>query len=59
MTEIASGVIKWAKKQESVRKIVASTEKVNISSANVLKKNNFVIISETESIVKWELAIKT
>lgn len=38
MTEIVGGMIDWAKKQHIVKSIIASTEKKNAASLNVLKK---------------------
>jgi ribosomal-protein-alanine N-acetyltransferase len=57
MTEVVSGIIKWAAMQDCIRKIIASTEKVNIASARVLQKNNFIVKSETENDTKWALEI--
>lgn len=55
MTEIVSGIISWAKKQPKVKSVVATTEKTNIASYKVLRKNNFVRINETDSLLYWQL----
>ena len=57
MTEILSGLIKWAKAQQLVKAILASTDKVNIASSRVLEKNNFIKIGETEALINWKLEI--
>lgn len=38
MTEIVSGIIKWAKTQSEVKSIVASTDKTNRASFKVLER---------------------
>ena len=55
MTEIVSGIISWAKKQPKVKSVVATTEKTNIASYKVLRKNNFIRINETDSLLYWQL----
>jgi len=57
MTEIVGGIIEWTKTQKIVKAIVASTDKTNIASFKVLKKNNFIKIGETETLLYWKLAI--
>jgi len=58
MTEAVSGIIKWAESQPKVKSIFASTEKSNIASFSVLKKNKFLKIGETETLFNWRLMIK-
>ena len=58
MTEIVSGIIKWAKTQRIVKSIISSTSKMNIASFKVLEKNNFIKIGETESLINWKLQNK-
>jgi [ribosomal protein S5]-alanine N-acetyltransferase len=57
MTEMASGIIEWAKTQSKVKSIIASTEKSNIASFKVLVKNMFVKISETDTLLSWRLKL--
>ena len=57
MTEIVSGIIEWTKGQTNVKSIIAATEKTNTASFNVLKKNNFIKIGETESLFNWKLEL--
>lgn len=59
MTEIVGGIIEWAKTQQVVKAILASTEKTNIASFKVLENNKFVKTSETESLFNWKLIIKS
>lgn len=51
MTEIVGGIIEWAKAQQIVKAIIASTEKANTASFKVLEKNNFNKIGETETLI--------
>lgn len=57
MSEIVSGIIIWTKTQPLVKAIIASTEKTNTASFKVLEKNNFIKISETETLYNWKLEI--
>ena len=57
MTEIVQGIIGWAKSQQGVKSIVASTEKTNVASYKVLQKNRFVKTHETETLFRWKLQI--
>jgi [ribosomal protein S5]-alanine N-acetyltransferase len=58
MTEAVRGMVKWAEKQPNVKSIIASTFKNNIASYSVLLNNDFLMISETNTLFKWELEIK-
>jgi [ribosomal protein S5]-alanine N-acetyltransferase len=55
MTETVSGMIEWIKTQPIVKSIIASTDKSNSASFKVLEKNNFIKISETETLFNWQL----
>lgn len=55
MTEIVRGIIEWLKSQPKVKTIIASTDKSNIASYKVLEKNRFIMIGETEMLLKWKL----
>ena len=57
MTEIVSGIIGWTKTQLKVKSVIALTEKTNIPSFKVLKKNMFLKIGETETSFKWQLKL--
>ncbi|MGB4899785.1 MAG: GNAT family N-acetyltransferase, partial [Saprospiraceae bacterium] len=41
MTEIVSGLIRWAKSETRVLAVVASSEETNFASSKVLEKNGF------------------
>ncbi len=58
MTELVGGIIEWTKTQQSVYAIVASTDKTNMASFKVLKKNNFIKTGENETSFTWKLIIK-
>jgi len=55
MTEIVSGIIKWAKNQSEIKSIIAFTEKTNTASFKVLEKNNFIKIGNSETLLNWKL----
>ena len=55
MTEIVSGIIKWAKTQPGIKSITASTGKTNIASFKVLQNNKFIKVGETETVFNWKL----
>ena len=57
MTEAVGGMVKWAERQPNVRSIIASTNKDNVASYSVLLNNDFLLIGETDTLFKWELAI--
>lgn len=58
MTEAVSEMLKWAKSQPKVLKVLASTEKNNISSQRILRNNNFSQIEEVDGIMNWEIKVK-
>lgn len=58
MTEAVSEMLKWAKKQPDVRKVLANTEKSNLSSQRVLRNNGFSQIVEADGIIYWEIRVK-
>jgi [ribosomal protein S5]-alanine N-acetyltransferase len=55
MTEAVSAMIKWAKNQQNVRTIIASTDKDNADSFSILLKNNFTKSGETATLFNWRL----
>jgi ribosomal-protein-alanine N-acetyltransferase len=55
MTEIVGGMIAWAKVQEGVKAIIASTDATNVASYSVLIKNNFTKIGEDGGMMRWRL----
>ncbi len=57
MTEAVGSILKWAKKQPEVLKVLANTEKNNLSSQRVLRNNGFSQINEIDGIVYWEIKI--
>jgi [ribosomal protein S5]-alanine N-acetyltransferase len=57
MTEAVGGIIQWATKQPKVSAVLASTEKVNTASYNVLLKNNFTKIDEDGMLFFWKLKL--
>ncbi len=57
MTEAVGGMIKWVRKQPNIKSIIASTDKKNIDSFSILKKNNFIKCGETETLFTWRLKV--
>ena len=57
MTETVKGMIGWLKTQRKVKKVCASTEKTNVASYRVLKKNGFINVCKTDNLLKWKLKI--
>ncbi|BFG70985.1 GNAT family N-acetyltransferase [Sediminibacterium sp. KACHI17] len=57
MTEMVSAIIEWAKMQNAVKSITASTNKENEASFKVLLRNNFIKVGETESQFQWKLRL--
>lgn len=53
MTEIVSGLIRWAKSETRVLAVVASSEETNFASSKVLEKNGFVAIGKTGTLINW------
>ncbi len=58
MIEAVGGMIKWAESQPKVFSLIASTDKDNIASSTILKKNNFLKVSESETKYNWKLILK-
>jgi RimJ/RimL family protein N-acetyltransferase len=58
MTEAVGEMLKWAKKQSNVMKVLAYSEKNNVSSQRVLRNNGFSQISEANGIVYWEIRVR-
>lgn len=57
MTEAVGRIIDWARKQEGVKTISASTEIDNVASYSVLEKNNFIKVAEGEGMFTWKLKL--
>jgi ribosomal-protein-alanine N-acetyltransferase len=57
MTEIVGGIINWAKTQNKVKCILASTDHSNPASINVLQKNEFTKIGENNGTYNWSLQL--
>ncbi len=57
MTETIAGLIHWAKNRNEIKTIKALTDKSNLPSLQVLKKNNFKISEQDENMftMKYEL----
>ena len=53
MTEIVSGLIRWAKSETRVLAVVASSEETNFASSKVLEKNGFVANGKTGTLINW------
>jgi RimJ/RimL family protein N-acetyltransferase len=59
MTEAVNGMINWAKMQPTVKSIIASTDKTNSASYKILLKNNFSKTGETDTLLNWQLILKS
>ncbi|WP_423128450.1 GNAT family N-acetyltransferase [Gaoshiqia sp. Z1-71] len=55
MTEAVGAIIAWATAQPGVRSVTASTEKNNLASFSVLRKNKFTQVGDTGILLKWKL----
>lgn len=53
MTEIVSGIIRWASIQNMIKAITATTNKTNTGSIRVLEKNHFFVVAETDTSLHW------
>lgn len=53
MTEAVAALLRWARKQPGVLKILASTNKTNVASYSVLVKNGFNKVDETDELFSW------
>lgn len=58
MTEAVGEILKWAKMQSNVMKVLANTEKNNLSSQRVLRNNGFSQIIEVDGIIYWEIRVR-
>ena len=60
-TKIVDGLVRWAKEQQSVTRIVAETEWENPASARILKKTGFIEIgpSDQPGGMRFELLLST
>jgi RimJ/RimL family protein N-acetyltransferase len=57
MTELVGGIIAWAAKQPNIKTIVASTEKANPASHQVLIKNLFEQCGEKGTMLNWRRSL--
>lgn len=57
MTEMVSGIAEWAKQQNIIKAIVATTDITNKASVKVLEKNGFEKVGEKDSQARWKLTI--
>jgi RimJ/RimL family protein N-acetyltransferase len=57
MTETNSGFIHWAKNRGDIKAIKAVTDRVNLSSVQVLKKNYFKISEQDDNVVTMKLEL--
>ncbi|MCZ4224455.1 GNAT family N-acetyltransferase [Pedobacter rhodius] len=57
MTEAVARTIEWAKGQDGLNTITASTEIDNVASYSILEKNNFIKIAEGEGMFTWKLKL--
>ena len=53
MTEAVAALIRWAREQPCVKKILASTDKTNVASYSVLVKNGFEKVGESDELFSW------
>ena len=58
MTEAVGEMLKWAKIQSNVIKVLANTDKNNLFSQRVLKNNGFSQVNEADGIIYWEIKVK-
>ena len=56
MTEAIFGLVQWAKGDGRIRTIKAETDKANIASILVLKKNNFEISGQVDNFVTMKFS---
>lgn len=59
MTEAVGGMIKWLKKQQSIKSVIASTNIDNIASYKVLSNNGFEKIGASQDLLKWKLTLNS
>lgn len=57
MTEAVGGLIQWVQQLPSVKAIVAGTDKTNIASYTILRKNGFIRSGETETGFTWRMGL--
>lgn len=53
MTEAVAVLIRWAREQPGVKRILASTDKTNVASYSVLVKNGFEKVGESDELFCW------
>jgi len=59
MKEAVRGMIGWAENQPLVKSIIASTDKTNMASSQVLEKNKFIKTGETDELYNWKLELRS
>jgi len=52
-------MIGWAENQPLVKSIIASTDKTNMASSQVLEKNKFIKTGETDELYNWKLELRS
>jgi len=57
MTEAVGAMINWVSGQPGVKSVYAAVEKNNLASFEILKKNNFTKIGETEEFYHWRFVV--
>jgi [ribosomal protein S5]-alanine N-acetyltransferase len=59
VTEAVEVLSLWALNQKYVRSVKAETDRDNIASQKVLRKNGFVFMGEKNGILRWQLKVKS
>ncbi|RXR16284.1 N-acetyltransferase [Flavobacterium amnicola] len=57
MKDAVALLINWAKSQSKILTIIASTDKSNIASYSILEKNDFIKVSENDTLYNWKLTL--
>lgn len=57
MSEMVSGLVRWASGQPAIRRIVADTDVENVGSQKVLSNNGFMMFDRIEQMLWWEYPI--
>ncbi|WP_443940050.1 GNAT family N-acetyltransferase [Pedobacter sp. MW01-1-1] len=58
MTEAVGRILDWARTQEKVKAVFASTTKDNVASYSILEKNNFIHIGEVDDMLVWKVVLR-
>jgi RimJ/RimL family protein N-acetyltransferase len=59
VTEAVEVLSLWALSQKYVRSVNAETERDNVASQKVLRKNGFVFMGEKNGLLQWQLKVKS